>query len=170
MEPYSIFLLEEKDAADIASLEAVSFSTPWTEAQYREILRRGRLDASRGGSGRSLGAVPVFGMRDAGGGLAAYLCLGVHHAIGELEVYNIAVRADCKRQGLGRRLLELALRAARRCGIARATLEVRVGNLTAVALYTGLGFTVCGRRKGYYADTGEDALIMECDLQSRFDG
>lgn len=55
---------------------------------------------------------------------------------------------------------------ARVRGCRRATLEVRLGNGPARALYEGFGFRVVGRRPGYYADTGEDALLLTCALSS----
>ena len=53
---------------------------------------------------------------------------------------------------------------ARRDGVELVFLEVRPTNVEAVALYEGFGFRVIGRRKGYYFDTGEDALVMEARL------
>jgi ribosomal-protein-alanine N-acetyltransferase len=49
-------------------------------------------------------------------------------------------------------------------GCARALLEVRAGNVAALALYARAGFQECGRRKRYYADTDEDALVLCRDL------
>ena len=69
-----------------------------------------------------------------------------------------------RRRGLGRRLLLLALQAGRKMGMQKAILEVREGNAPALALYRASGFVRTGRRPRYYADTGEDALILECPL------
>ncbi|MBI2553801.1 MAG: GNAT family N-acetyltransferase, partial [Candidatus Rokubacteria bacterium] len=63
-----------------------------------------------------------------------------------------------------RALLAALLEDARRRGITVALLEVRPTNAEAVGLYEGLGFQIVGRRKGYYFDTGEDALLMQADL------
>ena len=151
---YSILLFEEKDAKDLASLEARCFSLPWSEEQYRVILRAGS------GPG-FLQPAPVFGIRSADDQIAAYLSLGLHHAAAELEVYNIAVRPDLRGQGFAHALLAFALREAAQHGFTRAILEVRPSNTPALALYERLGFTLCGRRKKYYTDTGEDALVLE---------
>lgn len=159
-ERYSTILaLEEKDAAELARLESACFSTPWTEEQYKRILAE-----APGGS------APVFGIRAARGELVAYLALGVHHTAGELEVYNIAVDPAHRRRGLAARLLSSALGAAARRGVRTAFLEVRAGNAAALALYGSQGFVRCGIRKGYYANTGEDALVLSCDLAARFSG
>jgi ribosomal-protein-alanine N-acetyltransferase len=57
-------------------------------------------------------------------------------------------------------LLERSLGFARKRGAEYVYLEVRMGNDAAIALYRGMGFEVVGVRKGYYTDTGEDALVM----------
>ena len=69
-----------------------------------------------------------------------------------------------RRRGLGRRLLLLALQAGRKMGMQKAILEVREGNVAALALYRASGFVQAGRRRRYYADTGEDALVLERPL------
>jgi ribosomal-protein-alanine N-acetyltransferase len=189
---FTLFLLTEKDAPELAELEAACFPTPWGEAQYRKILSRntpavasvaspsaGRAPPTLAARGArlpghvrifpesfadALPVMPVFGMRAAAGELAAYICLGVSLVIEEAEIYTLAVSAAFRRQGLGRLLLRHALQTATACGIRRALLEVRPSNAPALALYASLGFAVCGSRKKYYTDSGEDALILACDL------
>lgn len=174
------FLLKEEDAPELAALEAACFALPWSEEQYRNLLRRNAPapdeDCPRAaGPGQAgpadeppatLPPTPVFGLRAANGELAAYVCLGVYQAIREMEIYNIAVRASLRRMGLGNLLLFHALDAARRAGIARALLEVRPSNAAALALYASAGFAVCGCRKKYYKDSGEDALILARGLDA----
>ena len=63
-----------------------------------------------------------------------------------------------------KQLLSTALQMARKMGRVRAVLEVRTGNIPALGLYQGLGFECVGRRPKYYADTGEDALILTLQL------
>lgn len=81
----------------------------------------------------------------------------------ELELLDIAVDETCRRRGLGRRLLERVFHEAHERGCVRAFLEVREGNLPALALYGSLGFEQSGRRRRYYAD-GEDALLLSSCL------
>lgn len=83
---------------------------------------------------------------------------------GEVRINNLAVRAASRRQGHGEALLRHVLNLGRRVGCIRATLEVRPSNLAALCLYRKLGFSVVGRWKGYYSDTGEDALVMKVEL------
>jgi ribosomal-protein-alanine N-acetyltransferase len=94
--------------------------------------------------------------------VVGYLCLWeIGH---EIHITNLAVHPSFRRQGIGRRLLAPVLEDGRRRGIALVLLEVRPTNAEALALYESLGFRVIGRRKGYYFDTGEDALVMEAAL------
>ncbi|MEB3882103.1 ribosomal protein S18-alanine N-acetyltransferase [Lyngbya sp. CCY1209] len=78
----------------------------------------------------------------------------------EAHITLLAVHPDYRKLGLGKTLLRALLESARRRGLARATLEVRASNAIAIALYERFGFQVAGTRRGYYADTGEDALIL----------
>lgn len=78
----------------------------------------------------------------------------------EAHVLNIAVHPGCRRRGLAREMLaELSERAVEH-ELAFITLEVRESNAAARALYGTLGFEEVGRRAGYYADTGEAAILL----------
>lgn len=84
----------------------------------------------------------------------------------EAHITLLAVHPDYQRQGLGQALLLALLTVACDRGLERATLEVRATNQPALALYQKFGFKTAGRRRGYYKDTGEDALILwRGDLQ-----
>lgn len=86
---------------------------------------------------------------------------------GDAHVTTVAVHPHHHRRKVASRLLHALLTEARRVGARAATLEVRVANRGAQRLYTGFGFVGVGVRPGYYAETGEDALIMWVnDLQS----
>ena len=74
---------------------------------------------------------------------------------------NLAVRPDCRRQGLGRRLMTFLFLRAEEKGISKVLLEVRPSNRPAIALYRSLGFKILYRRPGYYEPDREDALVME---------
>ncbi|MFQ5789944.1 MAG: ribosomal protein S18-alanine N-acetyltransferase, partial [Acidobacteriota bacterium] len=85
---------------------------------------------------------------------------------GRLHVQNIAVHPQHRRCGLARYLLEDAFEAGRRAGCTKVLLEVRDSNVPARRLYASLRFREVGRRKGYYAQPIEDAILYEKDLVS----
>jgi [ribosomal protein S18]-alanine N-acetyltransferase len=92
------------------------------------------------------------------------LALGCNWAIlDEAHIMVIAVHPDYQRRGLGRLMLAALLATAVNRGLERATLEVRIANEAAIGLYHQFGFEDVGVRRRYYADTGEDALIMWLD-------
>lgn len=142
-EKYEFFRLTVQDVDAVVPLEQACFSLPWSTEQFFAAFEQGHFAA--------------FGLRDGQGALLGYVSF--YHALDELEILNIAVAPHCRRQGKGRELLALALQVAKKMGIERAVLEVRVHNGPALRLYEGLGFACVGRRPKYYADTGEDALI-----------
>jgi ribosomal-protein-alanine N-acetyltransferase len=82
----------------------------------------------------------------------------------EMHVNNIGVRHGYRRKGVGGVLLGAALRAAAKRGVREAILEVRAANVAAQALYARFGFSAVGRRKNYYRDPPEDALVMTMRL------
>lgn len=137
-------LLVPQDAPAIAALEALIFADGWEEERFRDLL----------GQDRFLGA-GAFGQS----GLCAYLT--AYSVAGELEIVNVAVAQAFRGQGVGRALLRFFLEQGRLRGAGRAVLEVRSSNAPALALYTGSGFVQVGVRKRYYADSGEDALVLE---------
>lgn len=78
----------------------------------------------------------------------------------EAHIIMLAIHPSFQRQGLGQALLLALLKSAHDRQLERSTLEVRDSNLAAVSLYKKFGFKEAGRRKRYYEDTGEDALVM----------
>ena len=78
----------------------------------------------------------------------------------EAHITVLGIHPQYQRLGLGQLMLCALLDRARQRDMARATLEVRASNQSAIFLYQKLGFQVAGRRKRYYTDTGEDALIL----------
>jgi ribosomal-protein-alanine N-acetyltransferase len=83
----------------------------------------------------------------------------------EANLMNIAIAPAWQGRGLGEYLLLETLLIMQGRGAKVCTLEVRVSNVRAQALYRKLGFEVAGRRKGYYRDNGEDALLLARHLQ-----
>ena len=136
------------DLDSVLSIERASFPTPWSRAAFVYELKQNR-------------AARCWVARIADE-LVGYLCLW--EVGSELHITNLAVHPGWRRQGIARTLLGEILADAHRRRLALAFLEVRPTNSEARALYERFGFRVIGQRKGYYADTGEDALVMEADL------
>jgi len=87
----------------------------------------------------------------------------------EAHLTNLAVHPDHRRRGIAKALLEKLMDWARNAGVVSMTLEVRESNEIARNLYRSMGFFDAGRRRRYYSDNGEDAVIMwrrESDCQS----
>lgn len=78
----------------------------------------------------------------------------------EAEIYRIAVRPEHRQRGIGFRLLSYALKTEQGRGLECAFLEVREGNSAARALYRSFGFSEYGKRKNYYKNPTEDAVVM----------
>jgi len=85
---------------------------------------------------------------------------------GELHVNNVAVRPEFRRQGIAARLVAAVLSQGQSDGARIAFLEVRAGNVPAQGLYRRCGFQVTGRRRRYYRQPVEDALLMSVSLES----
>lgn len=128
-------------------LEARCFSLPWQEEQFQLAFTQQVFN--------------VFGLKHEGR-LVAYLSF--YHTADEMEILNLAVAPDCRRRGYGKRLLGLVLQISHKMGIHQGYLEVRRTNTAARNLYAMFGFAQVGIRKGYYTDTGEDALVMRRDF------
>jgi ribosomal-protein-alanine N-acetyltransferase len=105
----------------------------------------------------------LFGIRPERGPVAGFACVWVIDQ--ELKINNIAVHPHWRGRGLGARLVDFVLTFAREQGCTEATLEVRPSNGPALRLYGRAGFRIVGRRRGYYSDTHEDALVMSRPLE-----
>ena len=137
----------------LARLAAACFAQPWTEAQICDEITLGPPNAilvARARQAAGSGVVPVA--------FCAYRVV-----LDELHVLDVAVHPKARRRGLARLLLRLALRGGARAGARLALLELRAGNEPALALYLSLGFKSVGRRREYYRQPVEDALLLQHD-------
>ena len=129
---------------EIAELEQVCFSTPWSRNMLAEELDN---------------ACSAFLVAlDDGGHVAGYA--GLQVILDEGYITNVAVQPEYRRQGVAGQLLAVFLNFAKGNHMAFLTLEVLASNYGAIALYGGLGFRSVGRRKNYYEHPKEDAIIM----------
>ena len=136
--------MKEAQVPQIAALERVCFSDPWSEKSILSELE----------NPLSCWLVAMDGEH-----LAGYV--GSQTVLGETDMMNLAVDPDYRRKGLGKELILSLIEALRQRGSRCLTLEVRDSNAPARALYEGLGFQEIGRRKNYYRNPKEDALIYK---------
>ena len=139
--------LVPEDLPQVLAIEQASFSTPWRRNTFEGLLRREDADL--------IGAT-VEGV------LVGYAITWT--ILDQAELGNVAVTPAARRRGVGRMLVEAALRRVRRRGARECFLEVRESNVGARRLYEELGFAAIGRRRRYYASPVEDALVMRVGL------
>jgi len=133
------------DLDPIVAIENAVYPTPWSRSMFAGELAKP--------SSVSLGAFD-----GEAGGLVAYLI--VSRYVDAWHIMNVAVHPECRRQGVASRLLDELFEFTAGDHRRGYTLEVRVSNVTAIALYERFGFEPSGIRRGYYTDNREDALIM----------
>jgi [ribosomal protein S18]-alanine N-acetyltransferase len=92
----------------------------------------------------------------------AYLV--IQAVLREVHILKVAVLRRFRQRGIAKALMTRAIEECIAREMEVLFLEVRVSNIPAIALYQGLGFKETGRRKGYYTNTGEDAILMELNL------
>ena len=144
-----------EDVDQVHAIERLSFPLPWSKESFireiREIDNSHLLVVTEDENGAgSLGDSKVDVM--------GYACWW--KVVDECHITNFAVSPEHRRKGVGGFLLEKILEDARAGGLLRATLEVRLGNAAAIALYEKWGFTAAAMRPRYYPDNREDALVM----------
>lgn len=145
---FEIRRMVEADMPAVIEIDQLSFSLPWPERSFRfEVTGN---PAARCWVGEIDGRIVAM--------------LVIWMILDEAHVATIATHPDFRHQGLGRQLLEHALKAAVEEGAVRSFLEVREGNLSAQAMYRQFGFVEDGRRPRYYKDNGEDAILMSANL------
>jgi ribosomal-protein-alanine N-acetyltransferase len=138
-----IIRMNESHVSQIAALEKLCFSDAWSENSVRSELT----------NQLSLWLVAVDGDRVAG-------YIGSQTVLGWADMMNLCVSPDYRRQGIGEKLTLELERQLREEKVECLTLEVRVSNAPAIALYEKLGFKQVGKRPRYYEKPREDALIL----------
>ncbi|MBV8301430.1 MAG: ribosomal protein S18-alanine N-acetyltransferase [Candidatus Dormibacteraeota bacterium] len=135
------------DIAAVQQIEREIFLSPWPKNAYASELSQNRQ------------ACYLVLRRD--GVILGYA--GIWRVAREAHVTTIGVRASDQHRGLGTVLFAALIQRAYEMGARWITLEVRATNLHAMRLYERFGFKAIGRRRGYYTDNGEDAVIMWSD-------
>lgn len=148
--------MTEHDLLEVVEIEELCGLSRWGWAAYHAELVHGNARLLLVAYGDSLAGASA---EDRLAGFVASRLVA-----DELHINNIAVRRAYRRRGLGGTLLRAVLKEAMTLGVKSSLLEVRASNKEAQALYQTCGFQSVGRRKGYYGDPPEDALVMRATL------
>jgi len=153
-----------EDIDAMTELDATCFSAPWSRASFEAELTTNQLawylvaeelvpicenakwETSAESDDSQVGILVGYA--------------GLWAISDEGHITNVAVHPDYRRMHLGSILVDMLIEQTRKEGLKRFTLEVRVSNHAAIALYEKFGFVSAGVRKGYYEDNNEDAMIM----------
>lgn len=138
---FEIVEMKAEHIPEVARLEIVCFSQPWSEKSLSEELCNENSFFLVAVSDKVLGYI------------------GVQEICGEAYVTNVAVFGECRRYGIGRALLNAACGGAQMRGCEFITLEVREGNRAAIALYESQGFEKAGVRRDFYSSPTENGVI-----------
>lgn len=151
---YRLVPMDRELAVQVAEIERMNFSHPWTEKMLQEDLDNmlSSFICALGENGVVMGYA------------------GLTVVAGEGYINNIAVRQEYRRQGVASELLKVFLRFGKAQGLSFLTLEVRASNEAAKRLYMKHGFAQVGRRKNYYDDPKEDAILMTLDFHESTEG
>ena len=139
--------MRPSDLPRVMEIELICFTMPWSEATFRGLLRRTDADLL---------------IAEQGGDIAGYAAFWAVLDQGELG--NVSVAPGWRRRGIGRKLVNAVLARAADRGVREVFLEVRVSNVGAQKLYHRYGFEEVGRRRNYYLEPVEDALVMRREL------
>ncbi len=146
---YTLVPMTADHLDEMAELEQVCFSAPWSRAMLAEELK-------------NLAAAYVVAEAE-NGAVLGYA--GLHAVADEGYITNVAVRPECRRQGVATALLKVFFRFAAARRLRFLTLEARASNKAARALYAGLGFREAGVRRNYYETPREDAVLLTKDFR-----
>lgn len=134
----------EEDIDYIVEIEKEAFTTPWSKEAFKTEINENKL--------------AYYLVAEVDGKAVAYG--GIWLILNEGHITNIAVKEEYKGNGLGNKIVEGLIYHCVKLGIDNMTLEVRRSNSVAISLYEKYGFLDYGVRPNYYADDGEDAIIM----------
>ncbi len=165
---YKVEPMQVSDIQEVMAIERLSFPTPWPMGAYRYeihhnprayyfVVRPQEEGAAKCREARR-GLLARFRSTDQRPpivGFGGFWC-----SAREAHISTIAVHPRLRRKGIGQLILIAMIEKARTIGADHITLEVRASNLVAQSLYRKYGFQVVGRRRGYYSDANEDAVVM----------
>ena len=143
---YFVRRMREEDLPAVRTIEALSFSNPWSDNTFRGEIQNTPVSS------------PLVVVRRPGDEVVAYVVFW--QIRDDVQINNIAVHPASRGLGLGEALMRFAIAKVRAAGAEFMTLDVRQSNVAAVALYKKLGFEILWTRKNYYTRPDEDACVM----------
>jgi [ribosomal protein S18]-alanine N-acetyltransferase len=151
--PVRVMPMRRRDLRSVLRIDAQQPQQGWSVGLYLAELRR-----TRPGGGSQADHDRRYLVARLDGAVAGFA--GVLFQPPDAHVTTIAVDEQQQGRRVGTRLMLVVARQAMAAGVDNLTLEVRAGNVPAISLYRRFGLVPVGIRKGYYADIGEDALVM----------
>ena len=145
----TIVKMKECHVSAVAALETICFSDPWSENSVSSELKN---------------KLSLWLVAEENGTVAGYI--GSQTCGEESDVMNVAVHPDFRRRGIAEALVNALVADLKAIGSHCLTLEVRASNVPAIALYEKMGFSEIGRRKNYYRNPREDALILRKEWET----
>jgi ribosomal-protein-alanine N-acetyltransferase len=151
---WSFAAISKTDLDDILEIERSSFRRPWSRLSFLDelVCENAYAYAARMDQSSSNDA------------LVGYIFFRL--IFNEMHVLKVAVTPMWRGQGIASGLVKKSIALAVSKGATRAFLEVRPSNQPAISFYHKTGFEIVGKRKRYYAETGEDALVMSSNLRA----
>ena len=135
--------MREQHVAQVAALEKLCFSDPWSEKSVASELNN---------------KLSLWLVAEDHGTVLGYV--GSQTVLPETDMMNVAVSPERRREGIAEALVDALVSELKNIGSTSLTLEVRASNMPAIGLYEKMGFLEAGRRKNYYRNPREDALIL----------
>ncbi|WP_206458635.1 ribosomal protein S18-alanine N-acetyltransferase [Anaerovorax sp. IOR16] len=135
---------EERDIKEMAELDQMCFAMPWSEESFYDEIVKNEL--------------AFYIVAEIEKKVVGYV--GSWMILDEGHITHVAVHPGYRKKGIGHAMLSLLFDHCEKNGIFSHTLEVRPSNQAALTLYGQFGFKEAGRRKAYYENNGEDALIL----------
>jgi len=140
--------MSEDDIHRVMEIERRSFVSPWTRGMFEETIAS---------------AISTSFILEKNMEILGYIML--YSVEDEAHIMNLAVHPDHRRKGCALKLIDHTISHFSGGNVSRFFLEVREGNMNARRLYKKYGFGIIGKRKGYYTETNEDALVMHLSVR-----
>ena len=143
--------MRPEDVPSVALLEAECFSEPWSEQAFSDALHQ---------------PVALMMVAEDTQQVPVGYC-GIYLSLDEGEITDVAVRPECRKQGIADAILDTVFIEAQKRAAEKIYLEVRQSNIPEQQLYEKHGFESCGLRKNFYRKPTEHAIVMGCDMKRR---